>query len=284
MLTLQDVSFGYNKRRLLFDRLSMQLEPGSIYGLLGKNGAGKSSLMRCMAGLLFPLNGNIDINGHAPKNREPAFLQDIFFIPEEPYLPNLTIDKFVKTRAPFFPQFDDALFLHYLSECEIPTAGKLSELSFGQKKKVLISFALATNVRIVLMDEPTNGLDIPSKSQFRRMVSHALQPDRLILISTHQLRDLENLIDYVLILHEHKMVMQHSLQEISERLHFGVRPSLDEHVLYSEPSLQGYKTVRVNLHQEESRVEFEALFQAVVAQPERIQTLFQNPMLQPVQK
>ncbi len=147
-------------------------------------------------------------------------------------------------------------------------------MSYGQKKKVLIAFALATNTDVLLMDEPTNGLDIPSKGQFRRVVSAALHPDRLLLISTHQVRDLDNLIDNVIILDDRKIVLQHSLEEVSERLHFGTRPTLDGSELYSEPSLHGHKTVRENLTQEESRVELEQLFAAVAGHPERIKALF----------
>lgn len=245
MIQLDHVSFGYSKHKRLFDNLSMKLNSGHIYGLLGKNGAGKSSLLRNMAGLLFPLNGKIQINGHEPKKRQPAFLQDIFFIPEEIYLPSVTIDQYLKVHAPFYPKFDEQQFRRYIKEFDIPEGNKLTGMSYGQKKKVLTAFALATNTRILLMDEPTNGLDIPSKSQFRKIVSSALEPDRLILISTHQVRDLDNLIDSIIILEDSEILIQHSLDIVSERLHFGTVSSInhDSNVLYSEPSLRGYKAV-----------------------------------------
>lgn len=276
MIRLQQVSFGYSKRNLLFENLDLQLAPGHIYGLLGKNGAGKSSLLRNMAGLLFPLRGTIEVAGYEPKKRLPAFLQDIFFIPEEIYLPSVTIDQYLRLMAPFYPKFDETQFRNYIAELDIPVKNKLTGMSYGQKKKVLIAFALSTNTRVLIMDEPTNGLDIPSKSQFRKLISTALDKDRLILISTHQVRDLDNLIDAIIILEDSKILIRHSLETVAERLCFGVLPSVeyDNRVLYSEPSLRGYKAVFENSTQEESRVDLEHLFNAVMENPDRIRKIF----------
>ena len=276
MIHLNQVSFGYGKRKKLFENLDLHLDAGHIYGLLGKNGAGKSSLLRNIAGLLFPTGGRVEVGGYEPCKRQPAFLQDIFFLPEEIYLPSVTVDKYVSLMAPFYPKFDEQLFRAYISELDIPEGNKLTGMSYGQKKKVLISFALATNTRVLIMDEPTNGLDIPSKSQFRRLVSSALDKDRLILISTHQVRDLDNLIDAIIILEDSKILIQHSLDTISERLCFGILPNIeyDNRVLYSEPSLRGYKAVFENSTQEESRVDLEHLFNAVIENPQRISQIF----------
>jgi ABC-2 type transport system ATP-binding protein len=277
MIRLDKVSFGYSKHKKLFEDLSMELQPGHIYGLLGKNGAGKSSLLRNMAGLLFPLSGKIDVNGFEPKKRQPSFLHDIFFIPEEIHLPSVTIDEYLFTLAPFYPRFDEKQFRTYISEFDIPETNKLTGMSYGQKKKVLTAFALATNTRILLMDEPTNGLDIPSKSQFRKIVASALEPNRLILISTHQVRDLDNLIDGIIILEDSEILIQHSLEEVADKLYFGTLPSVefDPRVLYSEPSLRGYKAVAENSDREESRVDLEQLFNAVMENPSRIKQIFQ---------
>jgi ABC-2 type transport system ATP-binding protein len=276
MIHLNHVSFGYGKRKKLFENLDLHLEAGHIYGLLGKNGAGKSSLLRNMAGLLFPTAGRIEVSGYEPRKRQPAFLQDIFFLPEEIYLPSVTVDKYLSLMAPFYPKFDEQQFRGYIAELDIPEGNKLTGMSYGQKKKVLIAFALATNTRVLIMDEPTNGLDIPSKSQFRRLVSSALDKDRLVLISTHQVRDLDNLIDAIIILEDSKILIQHSLDTVAERLCFGTLPSIeyDNRILYSEPSLRGYKAVFENSTQEESRVDLEHLFNAVLENPQRISQIF----------
>jgi ABC-2 type transport system ATP-binding protein len=276
MIYLDRVSFGYSKRKKLFSDLSLRLAPGHIYGLLGKNGAGKSSLLRNIAGLLFPLEGKIEVSGREPKKREPAFLQDIFFLPEEIYLPSVTMAKYLEILSPFYPKFDKDQFMAYIAEFDIPEGNKLTDMSYGQKKKVLIAFALATNTNVLIMDEPTNGLDIPSKSQFRKVVSNVLNPERIILISTHQIRDLDNLIDSIIILEDSKILIQHSLEVVAERLCFATLPNVeyDNRVLYSEPSLRGYNAVFENSNQEESRVDLEQLFNAVMENPSRIQSIF----------
>ena len=276
MIYLDRVSFGYSKRKKLFSDLSLRLAPGHIYGLLGKNGAGKSSLLRNIAGLLFPLEGKIEVSGREPKKREPAFLQDIFFLPEEIYLPSVTMAKYLEIFSPFYPKFDKDQFMAYIAEFDIPEGNKLTDMSYGQKKKVLIAFALATNTNVLIMDEPTNGLDIPSKSQFRKVVSNVLSSERIILISTHQIRDLDNLIDSIIILEDSKILIQHSLEVVAERLCFATLPNVeyDSRVLYSEPSLRGYNAVFENSDQEESRVDLEQLFNAVMENPSRIQSIF----------
>jgi len=279
MIHVDSVSFGYSSKKLLFENLSIKLHPGSIYGLLGRNGAGKSSLLRNIAGLLFPTAGKIEVDGYEPRKRQPSFLQDFFLIPEEIHLPSVTVEKYIKTLSPFYPRFDEKQFRDYLKEFDIPEGNKITDLSYGQKKKVLISFGLATNTKHLIMDEPTNGLDIPSKSQFRKVVSSALDAHRVILISTHQVRDLDNLIDSIIILEDSKILLHHSLDEISEKLRFATLVSAedDNRVLYSEPSLKGYTVVMENWEQEESRVDLERLFNAVMSNPSRIRKIFQKP-------
>jgi ABC-2 type transport system ATP-binding protein len=222
------------------------------------------------------LEGKIEVSGREPKKREPAFLQDIYFLPEEIYLPSVTLAKYLEIFSPFYPKFDKDQFMAYIAEFDIPQGNKLTGMSYGQKKKVLIAFALATNTNVLIMDEPTNGLDIPSKSQFRKVVSNVLNPERIILISTHQVRDLDNLIDSIVILEDNKILIQHSLEVVAERLCFATLPNVeyDSRVLYSEPSLRGYNAVFENSNQEESRVDLEQLFNAVMENPSRIQSIF----------
>ena len=271
MIYFDDVSFGYHKKNLLFRNMNLALAPGHIYGLLGKNGAGKSSLLRLISGLLFPLEG-----GHQPQKRLPSFLREIFYIPEEFDLPEASIRKYAATLSPFYPRFNEQQFKYYLAEFDVPFEYQLNSLSFGQKKKVLISFALATNTRVLIMDEPTNGLDIPSKTTFRKLTASILDNERLILISTHQVRDLDNLIDAVIILDSCNLILHHSLDAINEKLRFETRTESIEDlaVLYAEPSLQGYAVVIENPDKLDSRIDLERLFQAATVNPDRIKKLF----------
>jgi ABC-2 type transport system ATP-binding protein len=276
MLTLQNVSFGYQRGKPLYNSLDLTLTSGSIYGLLGPNGAGKSTLLRLLAGLLFPKSGEIWVGDYKPSERKPAFLQDIFLVPEEFYLPPVRIRQFVQSNAPFYPRFNAGQMADYLREFGLTDDQKLNKLSYGQKKKVLIGFGLSTNTAVLLMDEPTNGLDIPSKSQFRRLVAGVIDDHRTIVISTHQVRDLETLIDPVVILTDRGVALNASVEEIMSRLWFGLVPELTNHrpILYSEPVVGGYALVAENHTGESSRLDIERLFNAVQANPAHIKQLF----------
>ena len=206
MIKIENLSFNYGPKKPLFDQLNLTLPYGNIYGLLGKNGAGKSTLLKMMAGLLFPQKGKLDVVGFHPNERHPEFLQEVYFVSEEFELPSLSMEQFVRMYSPFYPRFNHLLFDEYLYEFKLPRQQKLPNMSYGQKKKFILAFGLATDCKLLILDEPTNGLDIPSKSQFRKIVASAIHEERSFIISTHQIRDMENLIDPIIILDEGKIV------------------------------------------------------------------------------
>ena len=278
MVEIQNLTFGYNRDKLLYEGLNLSLQSGRIYGLLGKNGAGKSTLLKNMVGLLFPNEGVVSINNFSPKKRQPSFLQSIYFIPEQTHVPSLSIKRFVDLYAPFYPLFDENQFYTCLKELEVNTVGKLTDMSFGQQKKFIIAFGLACNTSVLLMDEPTNGLDIPSKSHFRKLMASVLTDDRLFVISTHQVRDLDNLIDDVVIIDDGDILLKASIADISEKLVFKTVQNIGEldTVLYAETTLNGKEIVKPNTKFEDSKVNLEHLFNAVIAHPAIVKTLFQN--------
>jgi ABC-2 type transport system ATP-binding protein len=278
MIQVDNLSFGYKRKKLLYKNLSLKLEEGSIYGLLGKNGAGKSTLLKNFIGLLFPKSGSISVNGFTPKKRWPSFLETIYFIPEEVYVPALTIERYKNLFAPFYPAFSEEQFYSYLDQLDVKETGKLNSLSFGQQKKFIIAFALACNTRVLLLDEPTNGLDIPSKIKFRRLISGVFTDDKIIFISTHQIRDLDNLIDRVIIVDNGELLLHASLAEISKKLCFKVVSQLPDtgKVLYAEDSLKGYSIVVENPAAEDSKINLEHLFNAITENPAISKTIFQS--------
>lgn len=276
MIEVKNLSFGYKKRKLLYKNFNLSLPAGSIYGLLGKNGAGKSTLLKNFTGLLFPTQGDLLVNGFVPKKRLPSFLETIYFIPEEVYVPSLTIKGYKKLFAPFYSLFSEEQFYNYLDLLDVHDKGKLNTLSFGQQKKFVIAFALACNTKILLLDEPTNGLDIPSKIKFRKLISSVFTDDKMIFISTHQIRDLDNLIDNVIIVDNGELLLQASLAEIEKRLSFKVVDEMpgENEVLYAESSLKGYSIVVENKKRENSKVNLEYLFNAVTGNPAKAKTIF----------
>jgi ABC-2 type transport system ATP-binding protein len=276
MIAIQNLSFGYNKKKLLYKNLTLTLQAGSIYGLLGKNGAGKSTLLKNLIGLLFPTDGSILVNGFTPKKRLPSFLETIYLIPEEVHVPPLTIKQYKKLFAPFYPHFDEAKFFSYLEQLDVKDQGKLNTLSFGQQKKFIIAFALACNTKVLLLDEPTNGLDIPSKIKFRKLIASVFNEDRMIFISTHQIRDLDNLIDRVIIVDNGELLLNASIGEISEKLCFKTVNEVADinKVLYAEESLKGFSVVTENTDREDSKVNLEHLFNAVTEKPAMAKAIF----------
>ncbi|HEU4472324.1 MAG TPA: ABC transporter ATP-binding protein [Flavisolibacter sp.] len=269
MISIKNLSFSY-KKKPVFSSLDLQFEPGHVYGLLGRNGTGKSSLLRNIAGLLSPKNGTITVNGHVPFQKLPVFLQDVFMVPEEFYLPDVPVRNFIKYYAPFYPRFDSEKFRKYISIFEIPEDNTLQNMSYGQKKKVLISFALATRARVLLMDEPTNGLDIMSKSQFRKIMAEAMNDDQCIIISTHQVKDLEHLIDRITIIDEGKILFNETMDSIARKLSF--RFAYDQEdvaaAYYNESSFGGTVVVTQNTEGEESKVDLELLYKAIITNPD----------------
>jgi ABC-2 type transport system ATP-binding protein len=264
MVRIRNLHFGYSRKRPLFQNLSLTLERGHIYGLLGKNGAGKSTLLKNIVGLAFADAGTCEVLGQPAARRLPAVLADLFFLPEEIYVPTVTAAKFVEQTAGFYPKFDHEALAHYLSEFEVPAQAVLTALSFGQQKKFMIAFALAANTSLLVMDEPTNGLDIPSKAQFRKLLATALTEERCLIISTHQVRDLESLIDTVVVLHGQRIVLNADLGELGERLTFATVPEASPSDLYAEESVRGAQVIRASHGGGAGRVDLELLFNALV--------------------
>ena len=274
MVNIESLFFGYG-RGALFKELSLGLTPGNIYGLLGVNGAGKSTLLKLMAGLLFPAAGSVRSLDHDPAQRKPSFLLEVFLLAEDAQAPNMQAADYLRANAPFYPRFDRAAFERYLREFELPSAGNLAALSHGQQKKFLLAFGLATQARLVLLDEPTNGLDIPSKSLLRRVITEALTPDRLFVISTHQVRELGPLMDPIVILNKGRVLLNRTLAEIGAQLHMTQQsspPAADTpNLLFSEPTVGGFWSVWRGGG--DGPLDLEVLFNAIVAKPELAQSV-----------
>lgn len=275
MIEIKDLTFGYFRKKILFEDLNLALNPGHIYGLLGKNGAGKSTLIKNITGLAFPKKGSCRINGVETSLRLPETLSRIFLVPEEIYLPAVSVMVFVKNTAVFYANFDYSQFHNYLSEFDLDKETVISSLSFGQQKKVMIAFALAANTDVLIMDEPTNGLDIPSKAQFRKIIAGSLSVDRCIIISTHQVRDLDNLIDTLIVIHDRKIVLNSTVDEIAAKLLFTTLSSLDsQYVIYFETSVSGYNVIVPNESERSTKVNLELLFNALTSNnPETVSKL-----------
>jgi len=276
MIHIENLNFRYRRRPLLFEELSLSLEGGHIYGLLGLNGAGKTTLLKIAMGMLFPKGGTCRVLGYESHKRQPAMLADMMFVPEEFYAPEMTICRYVDLYAPFYPSFSHEQFQAYMNEMELTNGEHFNSFSLGQKKKAILAFALAANTRVLLLDEPTNGLDIPSKAQFRRMLASIATDDRCIVISTHQVRDVENLIDAVVILDNGQITLNKSVEEITSKISFRAVSELKGQEIYTESSIEGYRAVLPNTGEEPTQIDLELLFNAAMGNRQTIKNIFQT--------
>lgn len=270
-------NYGWRQQKSVFSDFSLSLERGKVYGLLGLNGAGKSTLIYLMAGLLTPKSGRVTIDGCNVRDRLPSTLGNLFVVPEEFELPRMSLKEYATLNGALYPRFSYEDMLHNLEIFDInPEIKSLSSLSMGQKKKVLISFAFATHTDLMLMDEPTNGLDIPGKSQFRRLVAREMSDNRTIVISTHQVRDIDRCIEHVVIIDNSKVLLDESVARITSKLQFVENGTATDaqRAIYSQPSVMGYSIVVPNNGGDETEVNLETLFNATLGNSDRISEIF----------
>ena len=273
MIEINDLGFSYGQNPVL-KNISMKLEEGKIYGLLGENGVGKTTLLTLLCGLKKPQTGSIDIDGYNPYDRKPSFLADQYYLSDEVAAVNMKAIDYARNYGKFWEKFDMGKFLEIMKVFENDPEQKMNKMSCGQLKKTWISFALACNTRYIFMDEPTNGLDIPSKAQFRKAVTKYTSEDSTLVISTHQVRDLENIIDPIIILDRQDVLLNATVEEISEKLYFDYSNEKIEGALYSEMTPGGCVQVLVNTGSEESKVNIEALFNTVHLHKELVKGMF----------
>ena len=278
MIEINNLEFSYGNKPVL-KNISLKLEPGRIYGLLGENGVGKTTLLSLLAGLKKPKAGTIvSYSGSGelsiPHHREPSYLADICYLSDEVYPAPSKARKWAAARGAFWPHFDMELFDSLMKDLEVDPEAKMNTMSAGQLKKTYICFTLATKARYIFMDEPTNALDIPSKAAFRKALLSCTSEESSVVISTHQVRDLENVIDPIIILDKQDVLLNAGLDRIADKLYFDYGNTLRSESLYSEQLPGGFIQVYPNTMKEDSKVNIEALFNAVHKNKETLKALF----------
>lgn len=268
MIQIDNLTFGYKRsKRNVIENVNLQLNPGSIVGLLGKNGTGKTTLLNLITGQLFAKQGVITIDGEDVETKCKSILENIYFLPEELVVPSISLESFIKLYSPFYKDYSQEIMDECMREFDLHLENKsLKNFSMGTKKKIMICFAIATNVPYLLMDEPTNGLDIPSKRIFRKLINSHMTENRTIVVSTHQVHDVEKMVDHIIIIGEKDLLVNDSIDGLAEKFTFGTSPKGE--VIYSEKSLEGNLCVaRRTETEEETPVSLELLFEAVSENP-----------------
>lgn len=270
MIDIQNLKFRYGKQAWLFDNLSTKFELGKIYGLLGRNGAGKTTLLKLISGLRYPHQGRVTIDRYDSYRRLPAMLQKIFMIPEQFKLPGLKAAEYARLYGSFYPKFNFNQFVDFMKSFELDINEKLTEMSYGKKKKFLISFGLATNAEVLLLDEPTNGLDIPSKMSFRKILAKYLTKSRLFVISTHQVKDIEGLIDHVKFIDRGRIILDMSMHKLSDLIQFTTVEELTGRELYKHKVFGGWQVILPAYGDTSSLIDLEVLFTAAIEKDSKL--------------
>ena len=273
MIKVQNLSFSYGATPVL-KNISLEVNSGNIYGLLGENGVGKTTLLTLLCGLQKPQQGSIEVGGRNPYKRQPSLLSEQFYLADEVAPVHAKAEDFAAETGAMWPRYDHRKFLEILQGFEVDPLQKMDAMSAGQLKKTWIAFALACNALYYYMDEPTNGLDIPSKAQFRKAVTKYTSEDSAIIISTHQVRDLENIIDPIIILDRQDVLVNASMEEIASKLYFDYGMEIKPGALYMEQVPGGCIQVLPNTTGEDSKVNLEALFNTVHAHKDIVKSLF----------
>ncbi len=260
MIHIENLQFSYSKKKEVFKSLNLDIETGGITGILGANGVGKTTLLKLMTGQMFQQGGSINVLGEKPQDRLPRFLENVYYVPDEIFFPPMKGDRFVKLYSQFYPKFDKECFDRLAEEFEVSTSDKLNKMSLGQKKKFIISFALATKCQLLVFDEPTNGMDIPAKNVFRKVTASLLNDNQLMLISTHQVADIKNLIDRIVLIDKGEVKLNDTTWNISQKYAF-VTTDTDEGAIYAEEAPGGYRAV-VQANGQQTEIDLELLFNA----------------------
>lgn len=275
MIKVNNLKFSYGSSVVL-ENISMDLQEGKIYGLLGENGVGKTTLLTLLCGLKKTQVGTINIDGANPYKRQPSLIENIIFLPDEINAYPVTADSYASLRGKLYKSYNHEKFTSIMKDFDNDSAQIMNRMSFGQLKKTHIAFGLACGTKYLFLDEPTNGLDIPSKAQFRKAITKYTSEESTIIISTHQVRDLENIIDPIIILDSKEVLLNATLEEISNKLYFNYSQDASYESLYSERLPGGFIQVSLNTSGEDSKVNIEALFNTVHNNKNLIKDLFRK--------
>ena len=259
MIVVDNLSFAYSSEMVL-DSISTTFGQGRVYGLLGANGVGKSTLFKLLCGLLTANEGSIDVDGYSPADRKPGFLSKVFYVPEDFEGPAVSIKNYARGISAFYPRYDENQLHSLLKDFDIDINRKFTTLSLGQRKRAILAIALAMKTDYLFLDEPTNGLDIPTKALFRKMVAAAMDDKRTIIISTHQVKDVEGLLNHIMMLDKRAVLLDKSVSDIQREYRFEVSASAPADALYVEPGLGGCCSISPNNTGEESIINIELLF------------------------
>ena len=265
MIRAENVYFRYGNGKTVLRDINAEFRNGRIYGLLGMNGSGKTTLLKLLAGLLFPRQGRVTMDGNDIPARGIGTLMEIFLMQSGFRFGRTSLKQFLRLHSGFYPHFSMDILEDCLRETglgmDIPD---LDRISLGEKQKVMSAIAIASGSGFLLMDEPSEGMDIPSRKIFRKLLLRHLKEKQTAVISTHHVEELSDILSDIVILGSNgDIAFAGSVEDISERFAFGTSRSA-EGALYSEPCPEGYRIIRRNDSGESGEMNLEMLFNAAI--------------------
>ena len=241
MLNIRCVSKKLGNKKVL-DQVNLQIQDGSIFGLVGPNGAGKSTLLRILAGVIREDAGVVTWDNE-PIFDNPAVKKDILFISDEPYyFYNASISDMKQFYQLWYPSFDEDEYAHYLKLFHLDEKMPLAQFSKGMKRQAFIIFALAIAPKLLLLDEVFDGLDPMMRLMFQRALAKSVEEKKMtVLISSHNIRELEDICDSFGILDDHCITTSGDIESVRENVH-AIQLAFKEEV---DPSLFDVLSIRV---------------------------------------
>lgn len=219
MLEMKNVTKTFGKFKAL-DDLTMTVPKGSVYGLVGPNGAGKSTAIRLMTGIYRPDSGSVTMEG-LPIYENPVSKLRMGYIPDDVfYFPSASMEEMRSFYKGIYPQFDDALYQNLFKAFQLPKKSPIRRFSKGMQKQAAFHLALCTRPEVLILDEPVDGLDPVMRRQVWSMIlSDVADCGTTVLISSHNLRELEDVCDHVGIMDHGRMLLERSLQDMQGATH-----------------------------------------------------------------
>ena len=219
MLEMKNVAKTFGKLKAL-DDLTMTVPKGSVYGLVGPNGAGKSTAIRLMTGIYRPDSGSVTLEG-MPVYENPVNKLRMGYIPDDVfYFPSASMEEMRKFYKGIYPQFDDALYERLFDAFQLPKKSPIRRFSKGMQKQAAFHLSICTRPEMLILDEPVDGLDPVMRRQVWSLIlSDVASQGTTVLISSHNLRELEDVCDHVGIMDHGKMLLERSLADMQGVTH-----------------------------------------------------------------
>lgn len=262
MIQLNDLSFGYRRNSLALRDITTEIGPG-MHLLLGANGSGKTTLLKIIAGMRLAAPSMCLIDGISAASRNPDILNRTFLLTDSMTFPYRTINEMVHYHAPFFPDFDREMLHENLDTFRMTGDEPMTRFSLGNRKKAQLAYVLALRPKVLMFDEPANGLDISSRDEFISMLARSTRQDQTVIVSSHTVFDFQNIVDSVMVLSDGHLILSMPIWQITRRLAFVSDSMPIEGALFMKQALGRFNAIVANDADLETDIDFTLFYSSL---------------------